>query len=1210
MRRFSEDNSNIGSGYDAIVIGTGYGGGIAASRLARMGLKVAVLERGREFVAGEFPDNLVEAKHELQGVEIDGHHFGRRTGLYDVRMNRDIHVLVGCGLGGTSLINANVALPPDPRVWEDPVWPAAIVADGLLEEGFARAERMLRPLPFPRERRLAKLDRLDEAAAGLGVTADRVPINVAFKAGPNAANVDQPACTSCGDCCAGCNVGAKTTVNVTYIADAVNHGARVFTEVGVEAVTRDADGSWRVLYRLVDDHPLGNVFAAPPRSLAARIVVLAAGSLGSTEILLRSAAEHGLAVSDQLGRRFTGNGDVLAFGYNLDRPANAVGVGVPPRVDIEPPGPCITGAIDLRQSARLDEGFIIEEGVIPRGLHAVLPALFGHGAKLFGERAEDGLASKAQDLARRAESAVLGSYAGAIHHTQTFLVMAHDGTGGTMRLARRGHGVSIEWPKVAREAIFARVSATLAKAVAAQGGTYVTNPLQSTFLGENLVSVHPLGGCGMGSDRTTGVVDDRCRVFDAAGATPDAVHQGLYVTCGAALPRSVGVNPLLTISAVAERAMLLLAKDIGRPLSDAPKADARRWSAAQPAGLVNPPDPVEGVIDTVKGIVTAAATGIGIGGAAAAAGGTTAGAADAGSTSGGDARVGVAFTERMAGFLGPAFDRAGQDGYKAAQEAGRSASSTFDFIGTIKVADIDTFVADPNHTGAISGTVRAPALSAEPLDISDGVFNLMRVDADRVETRRFDYKALLTSREGRTFRFAGHKLVHDDKHGLDMWSDTSTLYIDVVQEAGPPLPGAQGMMRFAGVLTIDPTDFVKQLTTLSGTGGTSKMRRLSAVGQFGALFAGTLWNVYGNVTGLRDTRFDASLARHKRDLRVPVPDVHFFYTKDDKRLRLLRYPGGSKGPVLFTHGLGVSSQIFSIDTIDTNLLEFMVAAGYDCWLLDFRASIDLPYAKEGASADVCASLDYQPAVDLVRQVSGKPSVQVIAHCYGATTFTMAMLGGLIGVRAAVISQVSTDVLVPAFPQLFLARLRTPTLLRNAGVKWVDARATVEDGLPMRLVDLLIRWTVPRQARERTRNVTSNRITALYGQLYRRDNLNDATFTSGLPEMFGEANIVAFQHLAVISRKKRIVGADGSDIYLPHLERMAIPICFIHGADNACFHPDGTELTRKRLAGRNGAHLYARHVIRDYGHIDCIFGKRASVDVFPLVLQHLEQTATT
>ena len=134
--------------YDAIVVGSGYGAGVAASRLARMGFSVAVLERGREFAIGEFPDTLPEASQECQYRFEDSHH-GKRNGLFELHYGRDMHVLVGCGLGGTSLINANVSLPPDPRVWEDPRWPPELLADDTLEEGFARARRMLRPVPYP-----------------------------------------------------------------------------------------------------------------------------------------------------------------------------------------------------------------------------------------------------------------------------------------------------------------------------------------------------------------------------------------------------------------------------------------------------------------------------------------------------------------------------------------------------------------------------------------------------------------------------------------------------------------------------------------------------------------------------------------------------------------------------------------------------------------------------------------------------------------------------------------------------------------------------------------------------------------------------------------------------------------------------------------------------------------------------------------------------
>ena len=112
----------------------------------------------------------------------------------------------------------------------------------------------------------------------------------------------------------------------------------------------------------------------------------------------------------------------------------------------------------------------------------------------------------------------------------------------------------------------------------------------------------------------------------------------------------------------------------------------------------------------------------------------------------------------------------------------------------------------------------------------------------------------------------------------------------------------------------------------------------------------------------------------------------------------------------------------------------------------------------------------------------------------------------------------------------------------------------------------------------------------------------------LPEMFGEANIDAFKQLALIARRQTILDAAGEDAYLPHLERLAIPIAFIHGALNRCFLPESTERTVARLAARNGPDLYTRHVIEGYGHIDCIFGKSAASDVYPHILAHLEKTA--
>src|SRR3990172_12244895 len=144
QQRLSSPQGEIKAAYDVVVVGSGYGGGVAASRLSRAGQSVCVIEKGKEFPTGAFPSPLPELRRELQlnGSKMRS---GSRTGLFDFRLGADIHVLVGCGLGGGSLINAGVALKPDPRVFAAPAWPAAFPKDGPPGLGFKRAASMLRP---------------------------------------------------------------------------------------------------------------------------------------------------------------------------------------------------------------------------------------------------------------------------------------------------------------------------------------------------------------------------------------------------------------------------------------------------------------------------------------------------------------------------------------------------------------------------------------------------------------------------------------------------------------------------------------------------------------------------------------------------------------------------------------------------------------------------------------------------------------------------------------------------------------------------------------------------------------------------------------------------------------------------------------------------------------------------------------------------------
>ncbi|WP_425101309.1 GMC oxidoreductase [Tropicibacter sp. S64] len=579
MQRLSKPGTALEAQYDAVVVGSGYGGGVAASRLARMGFRVAVLERGLEYLPGEFPDTAWEAARAFQSTSRLGH-IGRESALFDLHVGDDISVLVGCGLGGTSLINANVSLQPDARVFDDPAWPEALRADGALAEGYRRAAAMLQPAVYPADwPALAKFAALQTSGAALGTPAKPVPINVRFESGPNAAGVEQPACTLCGDCCSGCNTGAKTTTAMTYLADAVAHGAQIFCGLAVDHVSREG-ALWRVAYRMTTGgrDRLGDDLL----HIHAGKVVLGAGTLGSTRILLRSR-EEGLRLSPCLGERFSGNGDVLAFGYNNDVPVNGVGlgehaIGYDPRSgDHAPVGPTIVAAIDRRGTEALEDGMIIEEGAIPGGLADLLPPVMAATAGALGEDTDTG--DWLPERLRELDSLVRGGRHGAVAHTQTYLVMSHDGADG--RLALDGGRLAIHWPDVGHRPQFARVADALRTATQAIGGTYVPNPVWTDLTDKALITVHPLGGCPMGQSAGTGVVDGDCRVFDGAGG----VHPGLYVCDGAVLPRSVGVNPLLTITAVAERAMTRLAEATGRSLDTDAPTPALPAQMAAPVGL-------------------------------------------------------------------------------------------------------------------------------------------------------------------------------------------------------------------------------------------------------------------------------------------------------------------------------------------------------------------------------------------------------------------------------------------------------------------------------------------------------------------------------------------------------------------------------------------------------------------------------------------------
>lgn len=554
MSPLSSPGDHMRRRYDIVVVGSGYGGAIAASRLARAGQDVCLLERGRELSPGDFPDTGAEAGKEIQ-IDAPGRHTGQAMALMDLRVNSEINVLVGCGLGGTSLINAAICLRAEDRLFDEDSWPEAIRADHAgIEAGYSRAEEMLRPNAYPEGLpEVAKLKAMSHAARQTGMTIHRTPVAIAFKDHTNHVGVEQRACKLCGDCVSGCNHMAKNTLMMNYLPDAVHHGATIFTAVQVRRV-QPHEGEWLVHFDRLGTTKDG-ADASRAMTLQAGVVILSAGSLGSTEILLRSKA-HGLGLSDRVGKSFSGNGDFAGIAYNNDVEVNGIGLGTIPPDDAEPVGPTNSAFIDHLHQADLEDSFMIIDVALPGVVRKFLPTALAAISRIVGKDTDKG--DWWEEKKREATSLRRGASHGAVRNTQAFLGVGHDDSGGEMHLDEDDR-VRIVWPGVGEQPIFATMSNAMERLTAALGGTYVKCPTWTPLLGHDLLTVHPLGGCPMGDDAERGATNHKGQVFDSA--TGDTAYPGLYVMDGAVLPQSVGVNPLLTIAAIAERNVALLAHD-------------------------------------------------------------------------------------------------------------------------------------------------------------------------------------------------------------------------------------------------------------------------------------------------------------------------------------------------------------------------------------------------------------------------------------------------------------------------------------------------------------------------------------------------------------------------------------------------------------------------------------------------------------------------
>jgi cholesterol oxidase len=552
---------------EVVVIGSGFGGAVLACRSSQRwpGGRVLVIERGRRYPRGSFARTPVEMKDSFWNV--DGQRRGAsythpdQRGVFDVRSFRRMDVVQAAGFGGGSLLYANVILEPPDAVFGDDRWPHTCTRS-TMNPYYDTVRTVLgaRPVPAPStpERRIPRMELFEDVAGKLRRTSRKLDIAVFF--GPdhdlplpmgaiatNAYGAEQTSCTYCGECDIGCNVHAKNTLDLNYLYAAEHHhGAEIATESLVELVvpldasggddaSQDGSFGFRVQYRRLDDAASTSVFA--------KRVVVSAGSLGSTELLLRCRDVHKTLprVGARLGEQYSGNGDFLSLIAGADVPTH------PEK------GPVITQAIDfnLFDNHDPDRAFILQDAGYPNeyawyveGVKPLLLKVRGLGRAIVHTVARMSQGRAGGRVGYRLRDTLGGSIT---DRSAALLCMGLDRATGRMVLDRNGW-VRVRWPQRANRKLYRGIRDAAKSFGHAVGAEIIVSAPNWWLPIRKNITVHSLGGCVLGSSDLDGVVSSDPVHFGQVFG-----YRGLYVADGSIVPLALGANPSLTIAALAER---------------------------------------------------------------------------------------------------------------------------------------------------------------------------------------------------------------------------------------------------------------------------------------------------------------------------------------------------------------------------------------------------------------------------------------------------------------------------------------------------------------------------------------------------------------------------------------------------------------------------------------------------------------------------------
>ncbi|KAJ5779576.1 CAZyme family AA3 [Penicillium paradoxum] len=1190
--------------YDVVIVGSGYGAGVAASRMARAGKSVAVLELGWERRSGSFPRTFSQCLRDMSisGSSVknsfvskwlssgdptrlfqlflgDGQHSFAAHGMWNTigflvlyQNPKYQQVLtVNTGLGGTSLINAGVFLKADKKTLQMSPWPSEIKNEpSHLDEYYSRAETMLQPSIYPDTARLTKLEQLREDSRWLGEKKNfyRVPLTIFFHEAPNNAGVPMKGNRSSGHECTGLNDGSKNSVATTYLADAWNRGAEIFCGCEVRFVEKMDGGGYMIYFAwhgsgrsVFADHFKEQLFWVKAKEFC----FLGAGALGTTEILLRSK-KRGLHMSP-LSRYQRYRPSIFALG--------------------NPPGPTVTAIVDNRIVDHKDnplDGYVIQDGCIPETFNPVIQVMLT--LQTMKSQALSFMWNPRQEVSKTLaslKSLLLGPYAsnGALQRTSTYLVMSHDSNEITLTL--KNDSLCLRGPAEGQSQHFRGIKQMFKRLFARTGARMGFSYFYGRYQEE--ITVHLLGGANMSSNGTGqgGVTNHLGEVFQGHGSE---VYKGLMCCDASIIPTALGVNPLATIAALSERSISLITEKSGLSI------DLRTKN--QPLDTDSKPMIPRDDPDHQDDTKTASNS------------------------------IGWQFTETMHGHICKGPD---VGDFELSEAMGKGSSCQLRAFLTIEICRRKgkksgeyysvgkLMTAGLRYQGICTGTVSCYVLSQTTLKIVDGTIEFFTPVPEYAEASAISYHLKLLSVEGIQYHLEGQKVINSEIAFSirKTWESTTTVNITITRQDGAKIG--------VGALHISLPDLQKQMRTFRTTKVFQLSLLLSLVGflvffvyHISLFFFRPFVPLRFHQINIQHTADSKQLPSLSRKI-IASDGVHILLDRyDPAPLQGIDEPGPNStlSPVLLLPGVtGVSAMhnLFSLPFLRCSMVKYFTEKGYRCYVLTPRWGCDFAVARKSTVFD--CRLDVAAAVAYIRtKEEQKP--YVIAHCQGSVALCMGLLDGSIQSSHLLGLTVNSVFMNQVFAYWNSLKGRTTLLIQLyellAG-NYFPILSSDGDILFQRFLDALLRLYPVGHPQDFCTSTACHRTSFAFGLLWNHKNL-DMDLHDNIHQFFAGTHTKLMKQIVRIGSRGVCMDNDSRPLLTTeNLQRLqGLPILFVSGTENQVFNSESTLKDYELLRRRFGERLYRRFLAEGYGHLDPIIGTHAAEDVYWRIFAHLRWCA--